>query len=269
MTPEWQSFEQRVADAFRSLGATVEHNVQVDGQQIDVLVRDQTAAGVEVRLAVECKAYRRPVGVDDVNDFAAVLDALRALKTVVGGVLVSDSGFSRQARAAAGKRHVELREFADLVSRPDVDLTLASSEVGAAVAHADRLQANVRDALGSADPLSAFDWQDVHAELDKALAGIRGAGQVHRRTQAGAPLDRRVRTAVLRIEEAAERCLDAVWYLRMIVRMGEDADGAVAADADRTSAGLARLREHDQARGQLRARLRRLDEACSRAAGTA
>jgi len=107
-------FEQRVAAIYRALGARVEHNVSLAGNQIDVLVSEETPSGTSLRTAVECKSFSRPVGVDTVNAFAGLVILLRQRGIVDKAVLVSKSGFTTQARAAGEAHGVDLVEMADL-----------------------------------------------------------------------------------------------------------------------------------------------------------
>ena len=60
-------------------------------------------AGTRILVILECKAYKRPVSVDDVLEFAARLDDIAAQK----GILVATSGFT-----AGAKRHAESRGIA-------------------------------------------------------------------------------------------------------------------------------------------------------------
>lgn len=267
MATEPRLFEQRVADVFRALGARVTHDIEVEGHQIDVLVVETTPSGVDVTVAVECKYYQAVVGKDLVTKFANVVDALRVTHMVHFGLMVAERGFSHEAYEAARGRHVELRDMADLETRPELALMVASEAVREVIGQADRLKEVVHQALGSLDALSAFDWQDLHADVEKVLTSLNDAARLHQRNYQGSMLDRRARSTIMRVCEHAERCLDAIWYLRMVTLQGDE--GATRAlgvsESDRMSSSLLRLRELEQARGQLRGRLRQLDEACMRA----
>lgn len=107
-------FERRVAAIFRSLGAAVEHNTSLAGNQIDILVSEATKAGTPVRTAIECKALSKPVGVDAINAFSGVAFLLRSRGLIDKASIVSLSGFSQQARNAAEKHGVDLLEVVDL-----------------------------------------------------------------------------------------------------------------------------------------------------------
>ncbi|MFQ6100727.1 MAG: restriction endonuclease [Anaerolineae bacterium] len=112
-----QGLERQVADAYRAMGARkVEHNCELAGNQIDVYVEMESPDRGLHRIAVEVKDWRRPVGIDVVNKFALVIENLRNAKLVDEGVIVSASGFSKQARNAAETYGIRLLELADLVA---------------------------------------------------------------------------------------------------------------------------------------------------------
>ena len=71
--------EREVAAIFRSLGAEVQPNVALAGNQVDGLVVERTASGATITSAVEVKAYSRPVGLQIVNAFAATALLLAAV----------------------------------------------------------------------------------------------------------------------------------------------------------------------------------------------
>ena len=118
VTPNpWRDFEREVASIFRALGAAVEHDVAVAGNQIDVVAREETASGRSVTTIVECKAYQRPVGVDVVNALSGLFHLLKARREADAAILVSQAGFTRAARDAAKAHGVELLEIGDLRQR--------------------------------------------------------------------------------------------------------------------------------------------------------
>ena len=109
-----QAFEHEVAQLYRRMGATVQHNVVLAGNQVDVLVKERTPSGTLITAAVECKSHTRPVGVSFVNFFAALAHLYRQRGLINSAVLVSQSSFTVQARQAAQEHGVELLEIADL-----------------------------------------------------------------------------------------------------------------------------------------------------------
>lgn len=125
-------FERRVAAIFRALGADVEHNVSLAGNQIDVFVSEKTQTGQTIRYAVECKFFSKPVGIDTVNAFAGLTILLRNRGLIDKAILVSKSGFTTRARDAAREHGVDLLEIADLEQRiagREADLIKAEAEI--------------------------------------------------------------------------------------------------------------------------------------------
>jgi hypothetical protein len=108
------SFERKVAAVFRALGAKVEHDVSLAGNQIDILVSEETPSGSVVKSAIECKYLSSPLGVGLVNSFAGLAALLKTRGIIDKALLVARSGFTRQARAAAKEHGIELHELADL-----------------------------------------------------------------------------------------------------------------------------------------------------------
>jgi len=110
-------FEREVAAIFRTLGAKVVHEVALAGNQIDVLATEQTRSGAPVRMAIECKSYSKPVGVDVINSFASVSYLLKQRGLIDKAAVVSANGFTKQAREAARAHEIELFELADIQQR--------------------------------------------------------------------------------------------------------------------------------------------------------
>jgi hypothetical protein len=111
---EWEIFEIAVANYFRQKGATASRNVPIAGSQIDVLIEESTASGQLIKSIVECKDFSRPVGVDAVRQFAGVAQSLIMSRTVDKAIIVSKSGYTREARAAAEAFEIRLLEFDEL-----------------------------------------------------------------------------------------------------------------------------------------------------------
>jgi len=130
----WRDFEREVASIFRALGAEVRHDVAVAGNQIDVIAREKTASGRPVTTIIECKAYQRPVGIAVVNALSGLFHLLKARGEADAAILVSLSGFTREARASADAHGVELLEISDLrqrVSGRTAEVEAAAREVQA------------------------------------------------------------------------------------------------------------------------------------------
>ena len=93
-------FERRVADAYVTLGYHVTHNVQLPGKQVDLLAVREVDGAPRIVLAVECKSAAARIGSADVHAFVAAVATHREASLVTGGVMVSASGFTKDARAA-------------------------------------------------------------------------------------------------------------------------------------------------------------------------
>ena len=110
-------FERKVADAYRALGYTVEPNVALHGQQVDLIARREIEGSPTVVLAVECKDHAAPVDNQTVQEFVATVTALRAASAINGGVVVSANGFTAPARAVAQPlADITLFAWDDLIS---------------------------------------------------------------------------------------------------------------------------------------------------------
>lgn len=113
----WQNFEIYVANLYRALDLIVKRNVNLAGNQIDILLEEKTVSGKLVRTIVECKFYRKPVGIREVRDFASVFDFLKSSRNADHAVLVSSSGFTKDAHLVAQNANIELLEADDLRAR--------------------------------------------------------------------------------------------------------------------------------------------------------
>lgn len=112
--PQWAQYETYVFGSLQRLfpGATVRQDVHLVGtktgrpRQIDVLV-ERDLGGFELRIAVDCKCYKRKVNVNDVERFLGMLDDVRVSK----GVLMTTKGYSKTAyqRAQNESRDIELK----------------------------------------------------------------------------------------------------------------------------------------------------------------
>lgn len=111
-----RQFERDVAAIYRALGSTVQQDVVLAGNQIDVFVQEEPSSGALVRTAIECKAYSKPIGLEIVNQFASLVSLLKARKLIDRGAIVTTEGFTKQAREAA-KDLIDLLEIADLQQR--------------------------------------------------------------------------------------------------------------------------------------------------------
>lgn len=163
-------FERRVAAIYRILGADVQHDVALAGNQIDILLDERTGAGTSIRSAVECKFHLRPVGIDAVNAFAGLVLLLRNRSLVQRGIMVSDSGFTKTARSSAHEHGVALVEFADLKQR----IAGGESEIAAA-----KSQLNITQGVSvERSPKRAFVVMPFSKEYnDVYVLGIRDVAE--------------------------------------------------------------------------------------------
>ncbi|MCA1619208.1 MAG: pentapeptide repeat-containing protein [Acidobacteria bacterium] len=114
MTPEPTEFERTVAQVYGELGAQVEHNKNVGGLQIDVFVIQHTPDGSTIRTAIECKAYKEPIGVSIVVEACSRIINLRAAGLIEKGVIVAYSGFTQDARTHCQANLVECFTLLDI-----------------------------------------------------------------------------------------------------------------------------------------------------------
>jgi Restriction endonuclease len=117
MNTKGYDFEREVAAIFRTLGAMVDHSVAIAGNQIDIVAIEQTPSGTTVRIAIECKNYSRPAGVDVVNSFGAIVYLLRQRSLIDRATIVAANGFTTQAREAARNHDIEALDISDLRQR--------------------------------------------------------------------------------------------------------------------------------------------------------
>ena len=166
-------FEREVAAIYRALGARVEQDVVVAGNQIDVVVEEETASGSRIKTVIECKNFSRPVGVEVVNQFAPLFGLFKDRGLADKGTIVASQGFTKQARAAAKDMGVELLELADLQHRMQgraSDLKAAEEEVD---------QARIAQAaVGKKEPPRIFVVMPFADEfVDVYVLGIRDVAE--------------------------------------------------------------------------------------------
>jgi len=104
----WRDFELLLTAIHKNLapGAEVKHNQKLLGRiskrqrQVDILII-QKVGYQTAQIAVECRDYKRPVGIDKIDAFISKLDDVG----VGYGVMVSRSGFDAGAKALAAHHH--------------------------------------------------------------------------------------------------------------------------------------------------------------------
>jgi hypothetical protein len=115
--PTGKAFEVRVADAYRSLGYQVTHNVRLPGKQTDVFAQKREQGGVLLKLAIECKDEARAITNTEVLAFVHRVSVHANAGEITNGVMVSSNGFTADARAAAsGDPRVQLLSWEELES---------------------------------------------------------------------------------------------------------------------------------------------------------
>ena len=114
----WQSYEELVKDIYEKLGASGNIRIlcwgptcKVQGKsgvshQIDVLASHSDGVD-EYRTAIECKYWEKKVDKDPIAKLSAILDDTQIEK----GVVVSQSGFTSDAKAFARSRNISLVEL--------------------------------------------------------------------------------------------------------------------------------------------------------------
>jgi hypothetical protein len=116
MMPSFE-FERNVAAIFRALGGRVEHDTELAGNQIDVLVTERTPSGLTVRTAIECKAFSKQVGLGTTNFYGQLSQLLKQRGLIDKFAIVAQSGFTKNARKAGREYGLELMEYDDLRAR--------------------------------------------------------------------------------------------------------------------------------------------------------
>src|SRR5437016_1504933 len=125
----WAVYQEQVAEFFRSLGCLATINAKIRGARathaIDVWVEFKRF-GVEHRWVIECKAWRKPIMKEKVLTLRGVVEDVGADR----GVMVTDIGFQRGARAAAERTNILLTTFVNLRERAQGDLIDALAAKG-------------------------------------------------------------------------------------------------------------------------------------------
>src|ERR1700730_7730114 len=110
---DWKEFEMLIAQIQGQVApyAVVHHNEVVIGQsgrrrQLDITV-SQKIGFQSIFIVVECKRYKRSVGISTVEAFAAKLVDVRASE----GIMVSIQGFDEGAKAIARQHHISLLSY--------------------------------------------------------------------------------------------------------------------------------------------------------------
>jgi Restriction endonuclease/NACHT domain len=170
-----KAFEVRVADAYRSLGYQVTHNVQLPGKQTDIIAQTRVQGGPLLTLAIECKDEARAVTNTVVLAFVHRVSAHANAGEITSGVMVSSNGFTPDARAAASvDPRVQLLSWEELES----DVLDVRHGLGQLVEHYEK-SAIYQDYLSLR--IESLSWSTLDSslksspDLDEVLARFVGA----------------------------------------------------------------------------------------------
>lgn len=122
MTPLWKEFERVAFEIQKDLapGADVKLDQRLPGhesktnRQIDILVR-QNVGQFEIVVVIDCKHYGESIDVNDVGQFASLVQDVRAHK----GAMITKKGFSDAALRLAESRGVETYIIVDTQTEND------------------------------------------------------------------------------------------------------------------------------------------------------
>ena len=113
---KWLRFEKLVAKVQKELApnAVITHDDHIKGhdsekpRQIDITVK-QNIGQYEILIAIDCKDYKVPVDVKDIEEFIGLIKDIRANK----GVMVAANGFTDTAKRIGGKAGLNLYRLID------------------------------------------------------------------------------------------------------------------------------------------------------------
>jgi hypothetical protein len=107
---DYKKLEKLVAKIQQDLAprSRVSHNVRLKGKsgaqrQIDVLVEDRVGQ-YDIRIVLDCKDYKTPVDIKDVEECAGLFEDVSAQR----GVIVCPAGFTKNAKARAQQLQIDL-----------------------------------------------------------------------------------------------------------------------------------------------------------------
>ena len=107
---DYKKLEKLVAKIQQDLAphSKVTHNARIAGRsgaqrQIDVLVEDKVGQ-YDVRIVLDCKDYKQPVDIKDVEECAGLFEDVAAMR----GVIVCPAGFTKNAKNRAQQLQIDL-----------------------------------------------------------------------------------------------------------------------------------------------------------------
>lgn len=115
----WEKHEDYVTALYRRLGYSVKQNINIDGQQVDLLCENWLSGIGLTRLYIDCKhtslTENKSVSKDDVDQFIYSFKSRAENNGWTAGVMVSNRPFSQYAKAAAVNHpNIHLKTIDDL-----------------------------------------------------------------------------------------------------------------------------------------------------------
>jgi hypothetical protein len=200
---------------------------------------------------------------------AKVRNSLLKQTPLVFPKLVGFNELNEKFRAAAEQNSAGASTPGTQIRASDGWHDEAVQDVVARVRSVSALRSKFRDVLLGEEQLDRLHAPDLREQLLTALNGITDGRNILMSRSGDLPVQvRRLLSALGRIEDDVESCLEALIYFSQVSRSAEEASRATPSvgitDADRATAELIRLRELNHCREQVLYRLRRLSEDCDR-----
>jgi len=101
----------------------------MSGFQIDIYLEEETPSKQKLRTVVECKFHKKKVGNRLVNDFFRIVKTLKDSGLVDKGIIISSSGFSKDAFLVSEKTDIELLHFKDIHQRVQIQTPRKKEQV--------------------------------------------------------------------------------------------------------------------------------------------
>ncbi len=109
-------FEADVAKLYMAMGYSVERNIPLAGQEIDIYAKRRFKGGGEHRIIVECK-YRSGearAGNQEIQSIAGAYNVLKQANEANACVIVTSNGFTKDAIEVARAAGIILKTYDDL-----------------------------------------------------------------------------------------------------------------------------------------------------------
>jgi Restriction endonuclease/NACHT domain len=114
--PLGKAFEHKVASLYRLLGFQVTQNIELPGQETDILATRRIPGVGDATLLVECKFISRGTITNQlVQNLVSTFETLRLKQNLTKAIMVTNADYTKSAKAiAANRKDVELLTIADL-----------------------------------------------------------------------------------------------------------------------------------------------------------